>query len=66
MASAMTPTKPEDAKLRQIWNNQDGYRFVPRANGKGVGNWDVFDKKEQRFLSRSEVAKCNPHERLTQ
>ena len=34
------------------------YRYVPRSNGSGYG-WEVWDKKEERFVSTKELLKMS-------
>lgn len=35
------------------------WRYIPRANGASTYSWDVFDKKEDRFLSQREVRRLS-------
>jgi hypothetical protein len=55
-------------RLAVIWSNLDEddpdkeqYRYVPRAipsRAPGSGAWDVFDRKESRFItSKKEILK---------
>lgn len=45
-------------RLRIIWDNYPPSRYVPRAlpdRKPGNFGWDVFDRKEDRFLTRREI-----------
>lgn len=46
-------------RLEIVWSNEVPKRFIPRSLNGGTG-WGVFDKKQDRFLSDSEVTELSP------
>lgn len=49
--------------LRVVWDNDRGHRYIPRANDPGRSfSWQVWDRKEQRFLKNPEIPGIDPHE----
>ena len=54
-----TPTSAEYARqLAVIWGNNPPDRYIPRATLPTPGStaWQVWDRKEARFLTNAEVA----------
>lgn len=49
-----------------VWNNLDApsARYVPRAVTPPLPDWQVWDRKDQRFLSDREARKIDPNERM--